>query len=241
MIFAWLLAVHGRALSAIGDQAALEALSEADQIAARANNPWLTALVKDCLGRLATRQANLHQAEDLHHHALALRHAHQLRPGVVVSLEALAGLAARYQSAAEAVRLFAAADTLRTVLGVVRWPTDQTGYDDDLGCARQQLDADAFTTAWAEGQALSNDEAVAYASRARGQRRRPSTGWSSLTPTETAVVELLAQGLTNPQIAERLFISRAIVKTHLIHIFNKLGVATRSQLAAQAARRAAVQ
>ena len=49
-------------------------------------------------------------------------------------------------------------------------------------------------------------------------------------------MELLAQGLTNPQIAERLFISRATVKTHLIHVFNKLGVSTRSQLAADATR-----
>jgi DNA-binding NarL/FixJ family response regulator len=44
-------------------------------------------------------------------------------------------------------------------------------------------------------------------------------------PTESAVVELLAQGLTNPQIAERLFISRATVKTHLIHVFSQLGSA----------------
>jgi DNA-binding NarL/FixJ family response regulator len=56
----------------------------------------------------------------------------------------------------------------------------------------------------------------------------------SLTPTETAVVDLLAQGLTNPQIAEGLFISRATMKTHLIHV--QLGVGTRSQLAADATR-----
>ena len=49
-------------------------------------------------------------------------------------------------------------------------------------------------------------------------------------------MELLAQGLTNPQIAERLFISRATVKTHLIHVYSKLGVSTRSQLAADATR-----
>ena len=238
MIFAWLLTVHGSALSEIGDEAAFEALSQADHIAATANNPWLTALVKHHLGRLALRRDNPSQAEDLHHQALDLRHAHQLRPGVVESLEALAGLAVGHQSPAEAARLFAAADTSRTVLGLVRWPADQIRYDEDLGCVRQQLDESAFAAAWAEGCALSADEAVAYASRARGQRRRPTTGWSSLTPTETAVVELLAQGLTNPQIAERCFISRATVKTHLIHVFNKLGVTTRSQLAAEAARRA---
>ena len=64
-----------------------------------------------------------------------------------------------------------------------------------------------------------------------------SHGWASLTPTELQVVDLVAEGLTNPQIAERLFMGRATVKTHLEHVFTKLGVHTRAELAAQAARR----
>ncbi len=43
-------------------------------------------------------------------------------------------------------------------------------------------------------------------------------------------------GLTNPQIAERMFVSRATVKAHLSHIFAKLRISTRSQLAAEATR-----
>jgi DNA-binding CsgD family transcriptional regulator len=85
--------------------------------------------------------------------------------------------------------------------------------------------------------ALSLDDALAYAVRARGGRKRPSTGWESLTPTERAVVKLLAEGLTNPQIGERLFIGRGTVKTHLAHAFAKLGVNPRSQLAGEAIRR----
>jgi DNA-binding NarL/FixJ family response regulator len=52
-------------------------------------------------------------------------------------------------------------------------------------------------------------------------------------------VELVAEGLTNPQIGERLYVSRRTVKTHLAHVFAKLGVSSRTQLAAQAARRQA--
>ncbi len=48
----------------------------------------------------------------------------------------------------------------------------------------------------------------------------------------------MAHGLTNPQIGERMFISRGTVKVHLSHIFAKLGTSTRSELAAEAARRA---
>ena len=73
--------------------------------------------------------------------------------------------------------------------------------------------------------------------RARGERKRPSRGWDSLTPTELEVVRHAAAGLTNPQIGERMFISRATVKVHLAHVYGKLGVRNRAELAAEAARR----
>ena len=73
--------------------------------------------------------------------------------------------------------------------------------------------------------------------RSRRSPRRPSFGWDSLTPTELQVVSLVAEGLTNRQIAERLFVSRRTVATHLEHVFQKLGHANRVELAADVARR----
>lgn len=73
----------------------------------------------------------------------------------------------------------------------------------------------------------------------RGARRRPSTGWESLTETERQVVKLAAQGLTNPEIGQSLFISRTTVATHLSHVFMKLGVRSRMALAAEVARQRA--
>jgi DNA-binding CsgD family transcriptional regulator/tetratricopeptide (TPR) repeat protein len=73
----------------------------------------------------------------------------------------------------------------------------------------------------------------------RGRRRvrqRPLRGWESLTPTELEVVRLVTQGLTNVEIGRRLFISRRTVETHLSHVFGKLGVSSRGQLAAEASR-----
>ena len=70
-------------------------------------------------------------------------------------------------------------------------------------------------------------------------RRRPSFGWESLTPTELRVVGFVTEGLTNRGIAERLFVSRRTVATHLEHVFQKLGHANRVELAAAVARRAA--
>jgi DNA-binding CsgD family transcriptional regulator len=102
---------------------------------------------------------------------------------------------------------------------------------------KETLGSGAADAARAEGAALSIDNAVAWVRRTRGTRKRPPGGWESLTPTELRVVELAAEGLTNPQIGERLFITRGTVKVHLSHVYGKLGVRNRSELAAMAARR----
>jgi DNA-binding CsgD family transcriptional regulator len=71
----------------------------------------------------------------------------------------------------------------------------------------------------------------------RGPRQRPRLGWESLTRTERQVVDLVVEGLSNPQIGERLFVSPRTVQTHVAHVFTKLGISSRAQLAAEAARR----
>ena len=70
----------------------------------------------------------------------------------------------------------------------------------------------------------------------RGTRGRPQVGWASLTPAEHAVAGLVAEGLSNPQIGERLYISSRTVQTHLAHMFAKLDIATRAQLAVDVTR-----
>src|SRR5690348_7046587 len=66
--------------------------------------------------------------------------------------------------------------------------------------------------------------------------RRAQSGWQSLTPSEQAVVDLVAEGLSNPQIGQRLYVSRRTVQTHLAHVFAKLHITSRTQLAAEAIR-----
>ena len=81
-------------------------------------------------------------------------------------------------------------------------------------------------------------ELETYAQRGRGERKRPTSGWASLTPTECDVVRLLSEGLANKEIAARLFISPRTVQTHLTHVYTKLGLASRVQLAQEAGRHA---
>ena len=69
----------------------------------------------------------------------------------------------------------------------------------------------------------------------RGRRGRPQTGWQSITTTERTIASLVAEGLSNPQIGDRLYISRRTVQTHLAHMFVKLDVGSRAELAAQVA------
>lgn len=66
---------------------------------------------------------------------------------------------------------------------------------------------------------------------------RPSRGWESLTQAENRVVELAASGLSNPQIGQRLYVSRRTVETHLKHAFRKLEISSRVELAALWERR----
>ncbi len=70
----------------------------------------------------------------------------------------------------------------------------------------------------------------------RGARRRPTTGWEALTPTELRVAELVADGGSNPDIAVAMFLSRRTVQTHVSHILTKLGARSRIEIAHQAAK-----
>ena len=110
------------------------------------------------------------------------------------------------------------------------------GHDEALESTLKRLGQREFDAAWAEGAALSTEAAIAFAQRGRGERKRPSSGWNSLTPTEGDVVKLVAEGLGNKDIAERLFISPRTVQTHLTHVYAKLDLESRMQLIQEAGR-----
>jgi predicted ATPase/DNA-binding CsgD family transcriptional regulator len=152
---------------------------------------------------------------------------------VVDALELLARVLSDDDGAA-AARLLGAAQSGRDLLGYVRFPIDAESHEH---LVRRLLGESGGEEAWAAGTALTLTEAIAYATRGRGPRRRPSTGWDSLSPMERDVAALVAKGMSNPDIAAQLFISRNTVKAHLAHVYNKLGIANRSELAAEVSRR----
>jgi DNA-binding CsgD family transcriptional regulator len=138
----------------------------------------------------------------------------------------------------DAARLFGAADAIRQRTGAVRFKVWDADYAASVAVLRDVLGENDFEAAWAEGAALSTEEAIAYAQRGRGERKRPTNGWASLTPTERQVVQLVSEGLGNNDIATRLFVSPRTVQTHLTHVYAKLGLSSRVQLAQEAGRHA---
>ena len=90
----------------------------------------------------------------------------------------------------------------------------------------------AYAEACDNGSLLNDEDLLAFIDRTHGSRGRPSLGYESLTPTELQVARLVRDGLSNREIAQRLLMGAETVKTHVSHIFTKLDVTKRSQLAA---------
>ncbi len=197
---------------------------------------WSLMLALTARTRVAIAQGEPDQAERDAHEALACAAEVGAYLGISDTLECLAALAGDAGSHREAARLFGAAHAARQHMGAVRFKVHDAGYEASAAALRDAMGDEELQSAWAEGTALSTEEAIAYVQRGRGERKRPTSGWGSLTPTERAVVRLLSEGLANKDIATRLFISPRTVETHLTHVYTKLGLASRVQLAQEAAR-----
>jgi predicted ATPase/DNA-binding CsgD family transcriptional regulator len=188
------------------------------------------------LARLRRADGRQAEAERLARQGLAEIDGAGLRPELPDALEVLGGLAVDAGRPADGLRLLVAAGMLHQDMG--QHCHYQAAVRADRERATQALGSQAADVIRQAGQ-LTAQDAVSYARRSRGPRQRPGHGWASLTPTEQDVARLVAEGLSNPDIASRLFISRATVKTHLAHVFTKLDVINRAQLVALATRAAA--
>src|SRR5262249_15102101 len=131
------------------------------------------------------------------------------RQGVARSLEACAHLAASAGMAFQAVRLAAAAASLRSAAEVPMSPPERIALESFLPVARASLGASGARVAWAEGQSLPPAEAVAEAlafleAPEAGAHEPTPVRTSPLTPREGEVAALVARGLSNRAIAAEL-------------------------------------
>src|SRR6516165_1587297 len=183
------------------------------------------------LGRLAWLEGDLASAVNSCHEALAAQLEAGDLLGLTETLETLGGLLIDEGSARRGLPLLAAASASREHLGFPVRPVEAGRIAGWIAAGREQLGEQA-QPAWEQGALLSVAEAAAMARRGRGPRRRPAFGWPSLTPAERDVADLVAGGLTNPEIAARLGVSAGTVKGHVSSVLRKLSVRTRAELAA---------
>ncbi len=188
-------------------------------------------------GLVAWRRGDLQEATTLEQESLRLRASFlNARFDVAHSLEALAWIAASRQHHHRAATLLGAADALRADLGVSKQPS-WIGHHQ--ACAQQARDAlgeAAFDAAFAHGRHLPYDEVIGYA---LDDRRQPAPSPAPapaasmpLTRREQQVADLIAQGLSNKEIAAKLVVSQRTAESHVEHILTKLGFTSRAQVAA---------
>ena len=182
------------------------------------------------LARLAGTEGDAWRASKLAHEALQLQERIGDVIGIVSTLETLAELAAANGRSAVAARLFGAAQKARETCGCRRPRVEEAALLRHLPTVAALIEEGEWATAVTQGSTLSPAEAVAYATRGRGAKGRPTFGWDSLTRVELEVANLVATGLSNPEIAEKLMLSVKTVATHLTHIYRKVPCTDRREL-----------
>jgi predicted ATPase/DNA-binding CsgD family transcriptional regulator len=204
---------------------AQESLTIFQEIDAR----WFIAVSLHALGRVEVQRGDLRAARSSYQESLALTEA--LGEQVIASFDlvGLAGVAAAQGELRWAAQLWGAAEALREAIAVPLPPVDRTGYEQAVRGARAQLGESAFAAAWQEGRMMTPGQALAAQGQTTIPPSKPSPTYpSGLTAREVEVLRLVAQGLTNTQIAEQLTISLHTVNAHVRSIFNKLDVNSRN-------------
>ena len=212
------------------------------------------------IGWIAVTSGDFDQAQESLAEALRLNQIGGQRLGIARGLEAFAALAAARRQPERAARLAGAACQLRESLG------HGTGIgpriEEVLEFARSRLGASAAAALFAEGREVTAEDAVGFAlgpdqdqpvpgplaaaepawtdpARLGGGAHRgsaPASQSTPLTPREHEIVRLIAQGLSNREIAHELVISPATAARHVANILGKLGFTSRTQVASWATR-----
>src|SRR6266702_6429905 len=193
------------------------------------------------LARVEAKQGNYQAARKAYEQSLATASRGMDDMGLVAScLEGLAAVVAAQGELTWAARLWGAAEVHREVIGAPLPPVDHAAYQGSIAAARSQLGDKIFAAAWTEGLTMTPEQALVAqapvtlpqplsAKQSSTSPAKPSTSYpDGLTAREVEVLRLLAQGLTDAQIAEQLIISPRTVNNHLTSIYQKIQVSSRS-------------
>jgi non-specific serine/threonine protein kinase len=203
-----------------------------------------TARALQRLGTAAYEQHDYVRAERLGRDALATFGELGFKPGLADGFELLAGVAAARGNAARAARLFGIVEALQERVGRSLSPAERTLREQGLSSVQRALGDGAASHEFAIGRALALDQAIAFGlsdvpvladEKPSVPRRQP------LSRREQEVLGLVAQGLTNRMVAERLVVSERTVDAQMRSVFDKLGLSNRAQAAVWAANHGLIQ
>jgi predicted ATPase/DNA-binding CsgD family transcriptional regulator/DNA-binding XRE family transcriptional regulator len=219
----------GQSRLALGDVGgARAALEESLEGARRGEARQVEAGTLSALGNLAWALGQHRRALDLQRESLVLSRDMGNRLGIAESLVALAKHAAMSGQPGRATRLFAAAASLRERAGVATPVTERRVSERLTADLRRTLGAASFSAAWAAGTHLSLEQAVAEAladeTRPAARHQAPN----ELTPRELEVLQLLAAGKSNSEVAEQLVLSIRTVERHVANVYEKIGATGRT-------------
>ena len=201
------------------------------------------AWVLPLLAKVIAAQGDLASARALYEESLLPGkgvNRHMSFMDIAPALEGLAAVVAAQGEPTWAARLWGRAQAHRDAYGIPLAPVYRAGYDHAVAAARVQLGEKAFATAWTEGRAMTLEQALASQGREMMPKTVPvdqpatppaksqPTYPAGLTSREVEVLRLVAQGLTDAQIAEQLVISPRTVNNHLTSIYSKIQVASRA-------------
>jgi DNA-binding CsgD family transcriptional regulator/tetratricopeptide (TPR) repeat protein len=213
-------------------------LQEALEHWRRLGRPWGIGVVLGKLADVAQARGDDARAAALYDESLGFWRGQDNELGTVEVLTGLARIAAKKGRPEAAVRLFAAAEGVQRQVGLTLAPALRARNEQALATARAKLGGEAFGATWAAGEDLPLEQAVTEAhtvavdasrwSAHAEPDSRPSGALGGLSPRELEVLGLVAEGLTNAQVAQRLFLSPRTVNAHLNSIYHKLGVGSRS-------------
>jgi non-specific serine/threonine protein kinase len=189
------------------------------------------------------------RATDVHHEGLTLNRQLGIIEGLIFNIAGLAVIAERSGATEQAIRLFAATESLEEMIGAALSPRHtfpaRPVFERSLAAARALLSEIAFAAAWDAGRALAIEAAVAEAMAVVPAPPSPALTASpdgsdslGLTPREVEVLHLLAEGMSDREIAESLSISERTAGNHVQHVMQKIGVDSRTAAAVFAVRHA---
>jgi len=176
------------------------------------------------LGLVQLARGDLAAAHGLILDALTIAIDQHLSFLTATSLQSLGEVAVAQRRFRDALELLSAADTLTRQIGARRLPHMERAYQAALERVRRVLEARTFESAWERGQASPADQFLAQENR---HRPRQPDG-DGLTARELEILKLVAAGLSNGEMATRLFLSLRTIHAHLRSIYRKLGVSSRT-------------